>query len=312
MIKNNEQQPLTHSESYIKKTNRIILIVGISSLVIFLLGVMLLVSGDENVDNYEEPTFTDNDDAINIGEKNPLLDNIEFQTIEDVGIPITATPNPVPLGQVVLGTDAKNVLTIGTNGKAAVKIVSVLLAEPPFEGFSFEDNCTGKTLIGKDTCHITIAWTPVVAGNFQNNFLVSWHETNVSAQNAKSEKVPVIGNAVTKEECNYCEPGTAGNVAAGSSDNGNVRNAVGTEGQLIGKIDSDGLVRDASGNIIGRVNTNGMIVDNDGNIVGVADNQRVVLDENGNVIGYVNADGNVVDKDGNVIGKVMPDGTVVD
>ena len=208
MMKNDKEQqaPLTHSESYVRKTNRIILIVGISSLVIFLLGVVLLISEDNNTYEYEEPSFTDNDDAINIGAESPLLDNsIEFQTIEDIGIPITATPNPVPLGQVVLGTDAKNVLTIGTTGKASIKITSVLLAEPPAEGFNFEDGCSGKTLVGKDTCHITMTWVPVVAGNVQNNFIVSWHETNVSAQNAKSEKVPVIGSAVTKEDCTSCE-----------------------------------------------------------------------------------------------------------
>ena len=82
MMENNkeEQAPLTHSENYVKKTNRIILIVGISSLIIFLLGVMLLISEDNNTYEYEEPSFTDNDDAINIGETNPLLDNsIEFQ-----------------------------------------------------------------------------------------------------------------------------------------------------------------------------------------------------------------------------------------
>lgn len=83
-----ENEPLTHSEAYIKKTNHIILIVGITSLVIFLFGVMLLVKSDDVIEGYEEPTFTDNDDAINAGERGPLLDNIEFDTIEDIGIPI--------------------------------------------------------------------------------------------------------------------------------------------------------------------------------------------------------------------------------
>ena len=305
------QAPLTHSESYVKKTNRIILIVGISSLVIFLLGVILLITEDNNTYEYEEPSFTDNADVINVGSESPLLDNsIEFQTIEDIGIPITTTPNPVPLGQVVLGTKAQNVLTIGTNGKASIKIVSVLLAEPPAEGFNFDDGCSGKSLVGKDTCHITMSWEPVVAGNVQNNFIISWHETNVSSQNAKSEKVPVIGNAVTKEECSSCEL-QVGETSVGDGEI--VKQAIGIDGRVIGSIDKDGLVHDnTTQKVIGRVNTNGLIVDDNGNIIGISDNQKVVLDENGNVIGYVNPDGTVVDKNGNVVGRVLPDGTVVD
>ena len=48
-------------------------------------------------------------------------------------------------------------------------------------------------------------WAPVVAGNVQNNFIVSWHEANVGSQSAKAQKIPVDGNAVTKEDCNFCE-----------------------------------------------------------------------------------------------------------
>ena len=39
--------------------------------------------------------------------------------------------------------------------------------------------------------------------NFQNNFVISWRETNVSSANAKASKVPVIGSAVSKEDCNF-------------------------------------------------------------------------------------------------------------
>ena len=57
---------LTHSESYVKKTNRIILVVGITSFVIFVLGVMLLMQSGPVQDDYTEPVFTDNDDALTI------------------------------------------------------------------------------------------------------------------------------------------------------------------------------------------------------------------------------------------------------
>lgn len=107
---------LTHSEKYIKKTNRIILTIGITSLIIFIFGVILLIKSNRSVDDYEEPVFTDNADVLNMEEASPLTQNIEFGTI-DGEIPLTATPDPVLMGQVILGTDAKNVLTLGTNGQ---------------------------------------------------------------------------------------------------------------------------------------------------------------------------------------------------
>ena len=305
------KEVLTHSEAYVRKTNRIILTIGLTSLIIFLIGVFLLMQSGDTGPEYEEPVFTDSADAINIGERGPLLDTLEFGEVEEGEIPLTTTPNPVPMGQVVLGTTAKNVLTLGTNAKASIKIVSVTLAEPPADGFSFVDKCSGKSLRGEETCQVTMSWEPVVAGNVQNNFIITWHELNLTQENAKAAKVPVIGNAISKEDCNFCE-NVPGEVTKSETKASATRYAIGPDGKVIGTIDDDGYVRDANGNIIGRVNANGLIVDENGNVIGVAEARRLVYDANGNVIGYVNADGTVVDKDGNVIGRVLPDGTVVD
>ena len=134
------KEVLTHSESYIKKTNRIILAVGITSFVIFILGLYLLFSSGDKGDEYTDPIITDNDDPLQkIETSTPEDTGIEFTVVDDGIVPITTTPNPIPLGQVVIGSDAKNVLTLGTNGKASVNIISVQLAEAPFDGFSFKD-----------------------------------------------------------------------------------------------------------------------------------------------------------------------------
>ena len=101
------KEVLTHSENYIKKTNRIILAVGITSFVVFIFGLYLLFSSNEPIDEYEEPVFTDNDDALIVTSTGPAQESIEFSTIDDGQIPLTTTPNPIPLGQVVIGTDAK-------------------------------------------------------------------------------------------------------------------------------------------------------------------------------------------------------------
>ena len=183
------QEPLTNSEKYVKKTNSIILMIGLSSLIVFILGLILLLTSGGDKDVYEEPVFTDNADVFgDIPTTSGAPQGIEFSTMEGE-IPITTTPDPVLMGEVVLGTDAQNVLTVGTNGKTSIKIVSVELAEPPAPGFNYEDRCTGISLSGEKVCHISMSWAPVVAGNVQNNFIVSWHEVNLGKENIKATKV---------------------------------------------------------------------------------------------------------------------------
>ena len=106
---------------------------------------------------------------------------------------------------------------------------------------------------GKETCDVTMSWTPVVAGNVQNNFIVSWHESNVSQNSAKAEKVPVYGNAVNKEDCNFCEtvPGASGSGTAAAPTAKKMQRAiVGPGGAVIGYADEDGYIYDENGNVV--------------------------------------------------------------
>ena len=263
------QEPLTNSEKYVKKTNSIILMIGLSSLVVFILGLVLLVTSGEEQEVYEEPVFTDNADVFgDIPTTTGAAQGIEFSTMDGED-PITMTPDPVPMGEVVLGADAHNVLTIGTNGKNSIKIVSVELAEAPTAGFTFDDKCTGITLAGEEVCHIKMSWAPVVAGNVQNNYIISWHEVNLGKESIKAAKVPVTGSAVEKEDCTACVPEAGTTVAADGSKPKGDRQAIGPDGKVVGEIDEDGYVRDANGNIIGRVGSDGLIVDENGNITTV-------------------------------------------
>lgn len=308
------KEVLTHSERYVRKTNRIILIIGIITLFVFLFGILLLGADSEEVEDQYVPDSGIQEETNIAGEQ--TVDNnpeIEFDEAPDVERPITMAPNPVNMGQVVLGNEASNVITIGTNGKSAIKILSVDLEDAPFEGFSYETNCKDKELRGKTTCMITMKWLPTVAANVQNNFKIVWHETNVTGANAKHDEVPVFGSSVHKEDCNFCDTGVSGNAGANViTPDQNVRYAVGPDGKIIGVIDEDGIVRDANGNEIGRVNSDGMVLDKDGNIIGVASTSKLILDENGNVIGYVDAQGVAHDKQGNVVGTMLADGTIVD
>jgi YD repeat-containing protein len=100
-------------------------------------------------------------------------------------------------------------------------------------------------------------------------------------------------------------------------------------GNVIGTVGADGLVRDASGKVIGKVLPDGSVVDLSGKVIGKmgagaalgtltgaasgapTSAGTLVYDSNGNVIGTVGADGLVRDANGKVIGKVLPDGSVV-
>ena len=309
------KEVLTHSDRYVRKTNRIILIVGIITLLVFLFGLMLLTAeAPEEEQHYEVEDTIDAESDLGMNANTNNEAEIEFDEGDEVERPITLTPNPINMGQVVLGNDSTNVLTIGTNGKSAIKIISVDLEEAAFEGFGFESDCKDKELRGKITCNVTMKWKPTIAANVQNNFKVTWRETNVSDSNAKHDEVPVYGSAVHKEDCNFCEGAGSGGAAAPQADlqtNGQVRYAVGPDGKIIGVIGEDGLIHDQNGNEIGRVNADGMTVDKEGNIIGVASTGKLVMDENGNVSGYVDAAGVAHDNDGKTIGTMMSDGTII-
>ena len=167
------KEPLTHSDRYVRKTNRIILIIGIIALLVFLFGLALLSTEEvEQVQRYQVETGISAETNFGLSSEGSNEAEIEFDDSEEIGRPITMTPNPINMGQVVLGSDATNVLTIGTNGKSAIKIISVELEEVAFEGFTFETNCKDKELRGKITCNVTMKWTPTVAANVQNNFKI--------------------------------------------------------------------------------------------------------------------------------------------
>ena len=49
------KEVLTHSERYVRKTNRIILIIGIITLFVFLFGILLLGADSEEVEDQYVP-----------------------------------------------------------------------------------------------------------------------------------------------------------------------------------------------------------------------------------------------------------------
>ena len=128
------KEVLTHSERYVRKTNRIILIIGFIATCVFLFGLLLLGAEPEEEQAHYEIERSIEEEA-NIGGSSEITaeSQVVFDDSESEESPITLTPNPINIGQVVLGNEASNVLTVGTNGKRSIKIISVELEDAPFE-----------------------------------------------------------------------------------------------------------------------------------------------------------------------------------
>ena len=71
------------------------------------------------------------------------------------------------------------------------------------------------------------------------------------------------------------------------------------------------VLRDANYNAIGRINGNGVVRDAEGHSIGSFDDE--IFDKDGERIGYINSDGNVRDGESHPMGAVnLSDGKVTD
>ncbi|MBO5441065.1 MAG: DUF3659 domain-containing protein, partial [Alphaproteobacteria bacterium] len=299
----------TRFEEYEKKTRRLIIIIGVIFGMLFLFGVLIL-SSDEDEYNPEEatPEYEETESIV------PEIENSDEELIKtEDGIfserkkPITVMPAQINMNEFVLGVDTQNqtVLTIGTDGSDSIHIERVELVEETDDGFEFRDKCKNRELRGDETCNVLISWVPHLPGNVQNNFKIIWYETRLGRENAKSEEVSIRGKAVYPEDSRQiCKSGSDCAISGGGI--GAHRLAIGPNGEIIGYIDEAGNVYDQDGNLIGTVNEDGLIVDADGNIIGVAQNMRLAYDKDGNIIGYVKTDGTVVGLQGETIGRALP------
>ncbi|MFU8797667.1 MAG: hypothetical protein ACNA7Y_03085, partial [Gammaproteobacteria bacterium] len=94
-----------------------------------------------------------------------------------------------------------------------------------------------------------------------------------------------------------------GNVIGTVGPDGSVRDK---NGKVIGSMDVDGIVHDKDGKMIGKaksVPSGTLVYDAQGNIIGTVGPDGVVRDASGRVVGRVGADGIVRDAAGNIIGK---------
>ena len=73
------KEPLTHSDRYVRKTNRIILIIGIIALFLFLFGLLLIDTGEEQEEQtYEVESSIEAETDLNIAGEANTESEIEF------------------------------------------------------------------------------------------------------------------------------------------------------------------------------------------------------------------------------------------
>lgn len=88
--------------------------------------------------------------------------------------------------------------------------------------------------------------------------------------------------------------------------------AIDFNGDLLGKVISDGKVVSYENELIGNVTADSLIVNFDGKLIGGVVPQGIAIGVDNRILGKVNSDGSVRQASGRIIGKALPNGLVVD
>jgi len=322
---------LSSSEQYVKKSNRLWLLLGIGLLIAFLVILMLTFRGTKRpVDETVVPFKQSEDPFLNKQQTDP------FNLVSDAdgSIRLIPTPEKVEMNSVVVGGSAETILTLkAVNGP--VRLTSLKMVETQQDGFTLEGSCVADTVLEKDsTCNVKILWNPVSVRLLQNNLDITWKVEDPTVYPPPSEQtlmVSVSGQSTDSKDCVICEDKSAetaakkamGTLLEGTNmyvdENGELMGivqpekiAIGLKGNVIGQIEKDtNEVIDDNGNVLGRLLPDDTIVTKDLTVLGAALPLLPVLDGQGRVIGRLLKDGTVVDLDERFLGVPFADGTII-
>ncbi len=298
MIKENNE--LTSSDKYLRKSNRIIMLIGIVALVIFLMGMIFVIfGGEEKAKEETDIDLTNSIDpfAVDVTEEvDPILE-------QEVLVPdaIKVTPSEIILAQVQVGTIAETTVTIMASPGKSIKLEGFNFEELQTQGFEPVVKCNpGEILTADSSCDVVLVWRPSQVMQIQSNMSISWMEEG-SALPVVNKALITINASSVDVDYGVCDPegGVIPEIIA-----------IDTRNELIGKVNELGEVK-VSGNVIATVLDDGTVIA-ENLIVGRTVNLGPAINMQGSVIGSVKEDGTVVDSQGNPIGLVRFDGSVVD
>lgn len=158
---------------------------------------------------------------------------------------------------------------------------------------------------GAKTCPISSSASPLGTPIYdKNGRLIGYASPDGKVRDAKGNVIGSMGPDGTVRDLKGNIIGQTARVLAGTPVY-DTKNCT-----LLGKVDADGQVKDASGKVPGVLGPDGILRDPDGKAIGQAGKPAYATD--GKLLGFACTDGKVRDANGNIIGTVGPDGVVRD
>ncbi|MDD4519540.1 MAG: hypothetical protein PHI50_01455, partial [Alphaproteobacteria bacterium] len=331
---------LSSSERYLKKSNRILFLIGFLAVVFFFIGLGYLFHEPEKEVDVIEPDLTTTEDPFKKVEDTSLK---VLSEVKKVPVSLEVAPKKVELDQVVIGSHAEAIITLTAKG-GDIQFLSAFFVENQSEGFEIESKCPENLrLSAEDSCTIKVLWNPISIRRIQNNLLLKWKDLSINERLETAEQktlITIIGQSIDSKNCVICENGgdkkdyTKGRVVVGLDgkvvgyvdENGNV---VDKDGEIVGFFSEEGSfigskgkvsegwkivgdkVYDKKGNLIGNISESGDVIGTDGKPTGFRVIKGRVYDEKNNLIGTIDKDGNVLGLDGSSTGLKAVEGTLI-
>ena len=168
------EELLSSSDRYLKKSNKMLLIVGIIAFLAFLTGVIVLLSGGEERKKDAEVTIgesAESSSSITGGDADTF--NLAEEPVPST-VRLVVTPETMRFDQVVLGTMAEGTLTLSASS-GRISITSIEFENKQEDGFVLENKCRKDiVLTGDVTCNVVVRWEPKTARTIQSNLAVRW------------------------------------------------------------------------------------------------------------------------------------------
>lgn len=334
-----------------RRSNRILLIIGLMLLMLFLLALCRL-SSKKAPQNFVPEGGPSGVDVVigsptDEGDVPPVFKrgDAELKIIPD---------NHVVMEKVVLGSVAEKTLTLRADN-AGVKILSKSLDEKN-SPFQLSGDCMEKDILATgESCLLKITWSPKELVQIQNTLTIQWIEDNPGVFDKQTSVITLSAQSTDSKDCIICKcdekvlpdvPREASTLegekvpvnekgepiidgvphqpvgTAIVDPKGHMKGVIEPEvvplsltNELLGEVQKNKNVVDFDGNTIGRLMGDNTIVNSKFEIVGKAIDMVPAMKENGEVIGKMKVDGKtvvIVDAKDRVIGRPQVDGRVVD
>ena len=206
------EELLSSSDKYLKKSNRTLLLVGIFAFLAFFIGLIVLLSGGEAQKEDAKVTVEGASDAftdITGGD----TDNFSNFDEPSTGVKLNVTPDAMRFDQVVLGTSAEGALTI-TPSSGRVSIMEIAFENNPDDGFKLESKCKPNDILTTDlSCTVIVKWEPKTARTIQSNLAIKWRDETAGAI-GKTVLVSVSAMAIDTSLCGVCDEAPSGGTTA--------------------------------------------------------------------------------------------------